>query len=100
MEELAAILVLDVVTVDPLFIGLFHALAAALDFAAHRLRILSVTTAFAHVITAADLIDDGVTGGAKDTMTFAAFAGAAIELEAVNLKWAVVAKNVVTVAAV
>lgn len=62
-----------------------------------RLRIIS-QTAFAHVITATNLIDDGVTGGAKDTATFAAFAGAAIELEAVNLKWAVVGKNVVTVA--
>ena len=62
-----------------------------------RLRIIS-QTAYAHVITATDLIDDGVTGGAKDTATFAAFAGAAIELEAVNLKWAVVGKNVVTIA--
>lgn len=64
-----------------------------------RLRIIS-TTAYAHVITATDLIDDGVTGGAKDTATFAAFAGASIELEAVNLKWAVVNKNAVTIAAV
>lgn len=64
-----------------------------------RLRIISQTD-FAHVITATNLIDDGVTGGAKDTATFAAFAGAAIELEAVNLKWVVVSKNVVTVAAV
>ena len=64
-----------------------------------RLRVIS-QTAFAHVITATNLIDDGVTGGAKDTATFAAFAGAAIELEAVNLKWAVVGKNVVTIAAV
>lgn len=64
-----------------------------------RLRIVS-QTAYAHVITANNLIDDGVTGGAKDTATFAAFAGAAIELEAVNLKWAVVGKNVVTIAAV
>lgn len=64
-----------------------------------RIRIISAT-AYAHVITATNLIDDGVTGGAKDTATFAAFAGAAIELEAVNLKWAVVSKNVVTIAAV
>jgi hypothetical protein len=78
--------------------------AAALTLAAPtaaqagtRLRIIS-QTAFAHVITATNLIDDGVTGGAKDTATFAAFAGAAIELEAVNQKWAVVSKNVVTVA--
>lgn len=51
----------------------------------------------AHTITATDLIDDGVTGGAKDLATFAAFAGASITLEAVNLKWAVVASNNVTV---
>jgi hypothetical protein len=77
--------------------------AAALTLAAPtaeqagiRIRVIS-QTAFAHVITATNLIDDGVTGGAKDTATFAAFAGAAIELEAVNLKWAVVSKNVVTI---
>ena len=55
-------------------------------------------TAFAHVVTATGLINDGVTGGSKNTMTFAAFAGAAITLVANNLKWAVVSKNVVTVA--
>ena len=64
-----------------------------------RLRILN-GTAFAHVITATNLLDDGVTGGAKDTATFGAFVGAAIELEAYNLKWIVVSKNVVTIAAV
>ena len=55
---------------------------------------------YAHVITATDLLDDGVTGGAKDTATFAAFAGAAITLMAVGGKWSVVSKNAVTVAAV
>lgn len=55
-------------------------------------------SANAHVITATGLINDGVTGGAKNTATFAAFAGAAIELVAINLKWAIVSKNVVTVA--
>lgn len=64
-----------------------------------RLRILN-GTAFAHVITATNLLDDGVTGGAKDTATFGAFVGSAIELEAYNLKWIVVSKNVVTIAAV
>jgi hypothetical protein len=64
-----------------------------------RLRILN-GSAFAHVVTATNLIDDGVTGGAKDTITFGAFVGAAIELEAYNQKWIVVSKNVATVAAV
>lgn len=55
-------------------------------------------TAFAHVVTATGLIDDGVTGGSKNTMTFGAFVGASIRVMAVNLKWVVVTKNVVTVA--
>lgn len=62
-----------------------------------RLCITS-STAYAHVVTATDLVNDGVTGGAKDTMTFGAFAGASIDLVAFNGKWHVVAKNVVTVA--
>lgn len=57
-------------------------------------------TAFAHVITATNLLDDGVTGGAKDTATFAAFVGASITLIAADLKWIVVSKNLVTIAAV
>jgi hypothetical protein len=64
-----------------------------------RLTIIN-GTAFAHVLTATNLLDDGVTGGAKDTATFGAFVGSAIELLADNLKWTVVSKNVVTVAAV
>lgn len=54
-------------------------------------------TAFAHTITATGLIDDGVTGGSKTTATFAAYAGASIELMASNLKWAVISKNAVTI---
>lgn len=58
-------------------------------------------SAFAHVITATDLLDDGVTGGAKDTATFAAFVGANITLLAYNLKWVVLGTpKAVTVAAV
>jgi len=60
------------------------------------LRVIS-QTANAHTITATGLIDDGVTGGSKTTATFAAFAGASIELVASNLKWAVLAKNAVTI---
>ncbi len=59
-------------------------------------RVVS-STAFAHTITATGLIDDGVTGGSKTTATFAAFAGASIELVAYNGKWNVLSKNVVTV---
>lgn len=61
------------------------------------IRVIS-NSAFAHVITATGLLDDGVTGGSKNTATFGAFAGASIELVAINLKWSVLAKNVVTVA--
>lgn len=61
-----------------------------------RLDIIS-NTANAHTITATSLIDDGVTGGSKTTATFAAFAGAAISLVAINLKWSVLAKNAVTI---
>ena len=65
--------------------------------AGHRLTVIN-GSAFAHILTATNLIDDGVTGGAKDTATFGAFVGASIELLAYNLKWTVLAKNVVTVA--
>ncbi len=57
-------------------------------------------TAFAHVLTATNLLDDGVTGGAKDTATFGAFVGASLTLKAVGLTWYVISKNVVTIAAV
>lgn len=57
-------------------------------------------TANAHVITATNLLDDGVTGGAKDTATFGAFVGATLTLRATSLKWQVLSKNVVTIAAV
>ena len=60
------------------------------------LRVVS-QTANAHTITATSLIDDGVTGGSKTTATFAAFAGASIELMASNLKWAVISRNNVTI---
>jgi len=54
-------------------------------------------SAQAHVITATGLIDDGVTGGSKTTITLASFIGASIVLRAVQAgKWAVLAKNAVT----
>lgn len=76
-------------------VGAYTLAAPATD--GDRLTITSAT-AFAHVVTATDLIHDGVTGGAKDTMTCAAFAGASIDLVAYDGKWHVIAKNVVTVA--
>lgn len=64
----------------------------------YRLLIIG-QTAYAHVVTATNLLDDGVTGGAKDTATFGAFVGTSLDLIAINLKWHVVGKNVVTIAA-
>jgi hypothetical protein len=37
-------------------------------------------SAYAHVVTATGLLNDGVTGGAKNTATFAAFVGASLTL--------------------
>lgn len=56
-------------------------------------------SAFAHVVTATNLIDDGVTGGAKDTATYAAFVGAAMTLIASDGKWTTLSLKAVTVAA-
>jgi hypothetical protein len=55
-------------------------------------------SAFAHVITATGLLQDGVTGGAKNAATFGAFLGSSLTLMAYNLTWYVLAKNVVTIA--
>lgn len=65
----------------------------------YRLTILC-QSAYAHVVTATNLLDDGVTGGAKDTATFGAFVGSSLSLIAINLKWHVVSLNVCTIAAV
>lgn len=56
-------------------------------------------SAFAHVVTATDLLDDGITGGPKDLATFGAFVGASLTLVALQLRWAVKAINVVTITA-
>ena len=65
----------------------------------YRLVILC-QSAFAHVVTATNLLDDGVTGGAKDTATFGAFVGSSLSLIAINQKWHVESLNVCTIAAV
>lgn len=62
-----------------------------------RLKFVSGTAA-AHVITATGLLQDGVTGGGKNTATFAAFIGASIELVAKDGTWAVQSLKAVTVA--
>ncbi len=48
-------------------------------------------TAAAHVITATGLLSDGVTGGGKNTATFAAFVGASLTLMAQNGLWNIMA---------
>ncbi len=55
-------------------------------------------TAKAHTVTATGLFDDGVTGGSKNTATFAAFIGASMTIMAINLKWTIISLNAVTVA--
>jgi hypothetical protein len=61
------------------------------------LRITS-STAFAHVITATGLINNGTTGGPHNTMTWAAFPGASITLIGYGGLWYVASANLVTVA--
>lgn len=59
---------------------------------------IAAGTAYAHVITATGLIDDGITGGAKNSATLGAFVGACVTLMAYNLHWILVSKTVATVA--
>jgi len=79
--------------------GSLAALTLAAPTAAQNGLILRVTsaTAFAHTITATSLIEDGVTGGSKTTVTFAAFAGATCELMAYEGKWHTVSLKATTV---
>jgi hypothetical protein len=62
-----------------------------------RLTIVN-RTAFAHVVTATGLLDDGTAVASKNTATFAAFPGAVLDLVAAGLKWNVSVKSGVTVA--
>jgi hypothetical protein len=55
-------------------------------------------TANAHVVTATGLLDDGVTGGSKNTITMAAFAGASADLISYGGKWNTVGLKAATVA--
>lgn len=49
--------------------------------------ILVARTAFAHQVTATGLVDDGVTGGSKNTITMAAFPGSTAEFISAGGKW-------------
>ena len=60
--------------------------------------IITSKTAAAHVITATNLINDGV-GPTLDTITFDAQPGASIQLVAYNLLWYVVSQNATTATA-
>ena len=71
---------------------------AAPTVAQNGLRMtITSSTAFAHTVTATGLINDGVTGGSKNLATFAAFAGASMELMAYAGKWQVLSLNAVTI---
>jgi len=61
-----------------------------------KLDILS-SRPFAHVVTAAGLIDDGQ-AGARNTLTFADFVGARVTLQAHRGHWVVLGTHAVTVA--
>lgn len=73
--------------------------AAAMTLAAPALGdngtriVIQAGSAFAHVTTATGLIQDGVTGGAKNTYTTAAFVGSGATLEAYAGKWHLLSKN-------
>ena len=76
-------------------IGAYTITAPSSD--ACRLTIVN-RTAFAHVVTATGLLDDGTGAASKNTATFAAFPGATIDVVSAGGKWNVVVKNAVTVA--
>lgn len=61
-----------------------------------RLTLVS-TTAFAHVVTATGLFNDGTSGSPHNLATFAAFPGATLSLQGLNGKWNVISKNGVTI---
>ena len=59
---------------------------------------ITAGSAFAHVVTATSLIQDGVTGGAKSSWTSAAFVGSSLKLRSYNGTWYVIGKNLGTIA--
>jgi len=100
VEEIADI----ALTIAPGTVVLTKATAGAYTLAAPAagddgliMRIIAGTAA-AHVVTATGLIEDGVTGGSKNTLTMAAFIGAGVIIEANNLKWHVLSLQACVVA--
>jgi hypothetical protein len=75
-----------------------YTLAAPSAAQAGVVLIITSKTAAAHVITATNLINDGV-GPTLDTITFDAQPGASIILVAYNLLWYVVSQNATTATA-
>jgi hypothetical protein len=71
--------------------------AAAMTLAAptrNGIRIeVAAGSAYAHVVTATGLIDDGVTGGGKNTYTTAAFVGSGATFLSYNGHWILMSKN-------
>ena len=59
--------------------------------------VITSQSAFAHVVTGTGLLDNGVTGGAKNTLTFAAFPGATVSLVVSKGHYTVVGASGVTV---
>jgi len=98
-EPVTAALVNGAVTISPGVVVFTKAGVAAMTLAAPTAgqegTVIRFTsgTANAHTLTATGLIQDGVTGGAKNLATFAAFVGSSLTLCAVNLKWHVVSLN-------
>ena len=54
---------------------------------------IAAGSAFAHVVTMTGLLDDGVTGGGKNTYTSAAFVGSGCTLVSYNGHWLLMSKN-------
>ena len=55
--------------------------------------VITAGSAFAHVVTATGLIDNGVTGGPHNTWTGSGFQGSGITLQAMpSLRWSVIAQ--------
>lgn len=71
--------------------------AAAMTLAAPAVDgieiIIQAGSAFAHVVTATGLLQDGVTGGAKNAYTTAAFVGSGATFISYNGKWHLIAKQ-------
>lgn len=98
-QPVTAALVNGAVTISPGVVVFTKAGVAAMTLAAPTagqegtIMTFTAGTANAHTLTATGLIEDGITGGAKNLATFAAFVGSSLTLCAINLKWHVVSLN-------